>query len=235
MDLKALPSLELSRLCVDGNDATAWLEFVRRFQKPIALTALRICRMWGVYSPSIVDDLVQETYLRLCADQCKTLRSFVVESECSDPLAAFVRTIAANVAHDYFRSRTAQKRGGNREIAALELPNEEAMSDLWRGAQGLERDIQIHEIERALQAAPEESISPNERVIFRLYFRQGMTAGAIATVPSLNLSTKGVESAVHRVKEYLRTQLNPAVLKDKKVEAFSEGEPRQFPMKEEGA
>jgi len=229
MNLSELPSGELTRLCVQGGDQNAWQEFVRRFQKPIALTVLRICRMWGGYSQSAADDLVQETYLRLCADQCKILRNFVADPACADPLVALVRTVAANVAHDYYRNRKAQKRGGDRQSVALEGPNEEVLSDLWRGARSLEREIQIREIERTLQTATERDVSRTERLVFGLYFRQGMSASAIAMVPALRLSTKGVESAVHRVKDYLRSRLNPAIQMNKLEGA--EGKSQQISMK----
>jgi RNA polymerase sigma-70 factor (ECF subfamily) len=235
MDMRTLSSSELSRLCVNGGDADAWLEFVRRFQKPIALTALRICQTWGMQSRSVVDDLVQETYLRLCADQCRLLRNFSVESDNPDPLGALVRAVAANVAHDFFRNRTAQKRGGAQSDSALELPDDELLSDLWGGARDLERELQIREIEQVLRSAPSTAVSPRERLIFRLYFRQGLTASAIAMIPAIQLTVKGVESALHRITQFLRSQLNPAVRNVSHFPQPPEGKAHQFPMKEEGA
>jgi len=38
MDLSTISSEELTRLCVEAGESEAWTEFVRRFQKPIALT-----------------------------------------------------------------------------------------------------------------------------------------------------------------------------------------------------
>lgn len=112
MDMSAISSEELTLLCVDAGEAAAWTEFVRRFQKPIALTVLRISRRWGLAALSTVDDLVQDTYVRLCADRCRLLRDFKTGPSGSDSLVALVRVVASNVAHDYFRSKTAQKRGG---------------------------------------------------------------------------------------------------------------------------
>jgi RNA polymerase sigma-70 factor (ECF subfamily) len=235
MDLRTLSSSELSHLCIDGRDADAWLEFVHRFQKPIALTALRICRIWGMNSRSVVDDLVQETYLRLCADHCRLLRNFSGAADNSDPLGALVRAVAANVAHDFFRGRTAQKRGGSQSANAPALPDDELLSDLWRGARDLERELQIREIERALGSAPSTAVSPRERLIFRLYFRQGLTASAIAMIPALQLSTKGVESALHRTTQFLRSQLTQSRLGVGQSPEPPEGEIPHFPIKEEEA
>ena len=235
MDMRALSSNELSRLCIDGKDADAWLEFVRRFQKPIALTAFRICRIWGMNSRSVVDDLVQETYLRLCADQCRLLRNFCVAADNPDSLGALVRTVAANVAHDFFRNRTAQKRGGAQSQSALELPEDELLSDLWSGARDLERELQIREVEHVLRSAPSTEVTRRERLIFALYFRRGLTASAIAAIPAMQLTTKGVESALHRITQFLRSQLNPARHSMSQSAGPLEGEIRQYPMKEEEA
>jgi RNA polymerase sigma-70 factor (ECF subfamily) len=235
MDLRTLSSSELSRLCIDGRDADAWLEFAKRYQKPIALAALRICRIWGMNSRSVVDDLVQETYLRLCADQCRLLRNFSVAADNPDPLGALVRAVAANVAHDFFRGRTAQKRGGAQSANAPALPDDEMLSDLWSGARDLERELQIREIEHALHSAPSTAVSQREQLIFRLYFRQGLTASAIAMIPAIQLSTKGVESALHRTTQFLRSKLTQGRRRGGQSAEATEGEIPGFPMKKEEA
>jgi RNA polymerase sigma-70 factor (ECF subfamily) len=235
MDLSAVSSDELSKLCVDVGETDAWQEFVRRFQKPIALTVVRVSRMWGMTSPSTIDDLVQETYLRLCADRCRLLRNFTASANAEDSLAALVRVIASNVAHDYFRGRTAQKRGGVQAAMLPELPDDEVLSDVWRGVREIERDLQIAEIERVVKEAPEGEISSRERLIFRLYFRQGMTAAAIASIPPLKLTTKGVESAIFRVSRYLRLRLNPEPPGGEASQRVAEGVMPRIPIKEEGA
>lgn len=232
MDMRAVSSDQLSRLCVERGDAEAWLEFVRRFQKQIALTALRVARQWGSYSQTVVDDLVQETYLRLCSNQCRLLRNFTASDVSSDPLGALIRVVAANVAHDYFRSKTAAKRGGTQPAINPELPDDEMLSDLWSGAKEIERSALIGEIEEELRTAPDSALSSRERLIFKLYFKQGMAANAIAAIPSFQLSTKGVESALHRVTVYLRSRLNPKSRKDA-ISADPKGEMRPFPMKGE--
>ena len=67
MDCAALSTEELVLKCVESGDAAAWEEFIRRFQPPIARVVLRVARRWGAFSPQLIDDLVQETYLKLCA------------------------------------------------------------------------------------------------------------------------------------------------------------------------
>lgn len=70
---------ELIRTCAESNDGAAWQEFVIRFHRSISLSVLRIVYLWGGIPQQIVDDLVQETYLKLCADKCRLLRDFAVQ------------------------------------------------------------------------------------------------------------------------------------------------------------
>ena len=49
-----------------------------------------------------------------------------------------------------------------------------------------------------------KSVSPRDRQIFGLYYRQGMTAKQIASIQALNLSTKGVEAVIVRLNKLIR-------------------------------
>ena len=182
-----------------------------------------------------VDDLVQDTYLRLCADGCRLLRDFRTGAEGANSLTALVRVVASNVAHDYFRNKTAQKRGGIQTAGGQELPDESLLSDLWGGAQNIERTVQLREIDRFLCAAADAEISARERLIYRLYFQQGLTAAAIAGLPGIELGTKGVESAIFRVSRYLRLRLNPGHTGSEDSRSLPEGRIGQIPIKKEGA
>lgn len=88
MELASVSSAELARLCVDKGDAQAWLEFIRRYQRPIALTVLRMCRLRRDEGTGQIDDLIQEIYLRLCANGCKLLREFVPLPGSEDPFCS---------------------------------------------------------------------------------------------------------------------------------------------------
>src|SRR5436309_13982603 len=103
---------ELLHACVESNDESAWDEFVSRFHRSISLAVIRPTAQWGEVSRQIVDDLIQETYLKLCANKCRLLRDFAVQHP--EALIRYIKTIAANVAHDHFKSRYSQKRGAGR-------------------------------------------------------------------------------------------------------------------------
>jgi RNA polymerase sigma-70 factor (ECF subfamily) len=60
--------LELIRACAESNDDVAWEEFVAWFHRPIRISIIGIAAQWGASAQQLVDDLVQETYLKLCAE-----------------------------------------------------------------------------------------------------------------------------------------------------------------------
>jgi len=64
---------DLIRACAETNDGAAWEEFVARFQRPISLSIKRTACQWGKNPEQFVDDLLQETYLKLHAEKCRLL------------------------------------------------------------------------------------------------------------------------------------------------------------------
>jgi RNA polymerase sigma-70 factor (ECF subfamily) len=202
MDLSSLPANDLARRCSDANSADAWNEFIQRFQRPIALVVLKVCRDWGAPSPQLVEDLVQETFLRLCADQCRLLRNFNPHDE--DSIIGYLKVIARNVTHDHFRASKSQKSGG----LLRRFQNEEGTLDFLIDSPGrpnpAESSIRLQEIDRALQAHMPDPITDRDRTIFWLYYRQGYSAREIAAIGTFGLSVKGVEASIHRTTRLLR-------------------------------
>jgi RNA polymerase sigma-70 factor (ECF subfamily) len=195
MDYQELASVQLAWLCAE-KDSEAWLEFIRRYQRPITLVILRILREAGGTPTLLIDDLVQEAYTALCANGCRLLRDFVEEYPSS--LEAMVQVVAANLTHDYLRAQNAKKRGGDfhqvaydsRAVAQLPSPY---------GHEIIELHLQLKEIDATLQGTPEHQIpSSRDRAIFWLHFRLGMSATAIARVSRFHLTSKGVESSLRR-------------------------------------
>jgi RNA polymerase sigma-70 factor, ECF subfamily len=100
---------ELIRACAELNDGVALHEFVARFQRPIILSILRTARQWGEIPQQVVEDLVQETYLKLCADKFRLLLDFATRHP--EAVPDYIKTIAVNVARDHFNALHFQKRG----------------------------------------------------------------------------------------------------------------------------
>ena len=201
MNYQELAPVRLARLCAN-NDSEAWLEFIHRYQRPITLVILRTLREAGGSSTLLIDDLVQETYAALCANDCQLLRDFVEEYPSS--LDAMVRAIAANLTHDYLRAQNAKKRGGDFHQVAY---NSRALAQLPSpyGHETIELHQQLKEIDATLEG--HQTPSARDRAIFWLHFRLGMTANAIARVSTFQLTSKGVESSLRRTLSMLRTAL----------------------------
>lgn len=188
-----------------------WVEFVRRFHPLIATAVFRTARNYGEFTPTLHDDLIQETYLKLCADDCRLLRNF--RSRHQGAIFGFLKVVTANVVHDHFKASHAAKRGGHAVPASLE----EEQGDQVRAKESpgcnfsrIEQTILVQEIDRCLKRA----VSPAEfsrcRRIFWLYYRCGLSARAIASLPDIKLTTKGVESTIFRLSGLVRTAFEKA-------------------------
>lgn len=104
MSYSSLSCDELVRACAESGNAEAWQEFVCRFEKHIKLVIWRVARRWGEDSPTVIQDLVQDTYVKVCADDCRFLRNFKPQHE--DAFFGMLKVTAANVARDYFGRAT---------------------------------------------------------------------------------------------------------------------------------
>ena len=195
MDYQELASVQLARLCAQRN-AEAWLEFIRRYQRPITLVILRTLREAGGNSTLLIDDLVQETYAALCANDCRLLRDFVEEYPSS--LDTMVRIVAANLTHDYLRAQSAKKRGGEFDQVAYDSPAVAQLPSRY-GQETIERQVQLKEIDATLQGPRErQTASARDYAIFWLHFHCGMSANSIARISRFHLTAKGVESSLRR-------------------------------------
>jgi RNA polymerase sigma-70 factor, ECF subfamily len=200
----SLSAEELVRLCAETGENEAWQEFVRRFHIVIASSVRRIAVRWGETSSAVIDDLIQETYLKVCANDFRLLRRF--QAQHADAFHAVLRVTAANAARDYFRAKWSNKRGsGAREQELTEV--EQFVPDGHStGPAKIEREILIGEIDAILSRLCSTS-QARDREIFWLYYRQGLTAEAIAGIAVFNLTTKGVESILHRLKKQVRAAM----------------------------
>ena len=199
MNCGELNSQELIQRCVSSRDAEAWQEFVRRFQPLISGVVARAALRWtSPVSAALVDDLVQETYLKLCSEEFRRLKQF--ESYHEGAIYGFLKTVAYNVTMDYFKVHRASKRGA-------ELMSSADFDDTLKtsgGESSSDSQILVHQIEEMLTRISE---SKRDRSIFLLYYRQGFTAKAIAAIPGIELTEKGVESCLLRLTKQLRQQV----------------------------
>jgi RNA polymerase sigma-70 factor (ECF subfamily) len=201
----SLTSEQLISSCADSSDPDAWAEFVSRFQRPISLSIVRAAYQWGQVPRQVVDDLVQETYLKLCADKCRLLRDFAAQHP--EAVAGYIKTIAVNVAHDHFKSLHSQKRGSGEAAQSIEDVEPKAQSGSLGGQDAMERAVLLREITQCLETCSAGPDQERDCLIFWLYYEQGMSAKAIATLPAVGLTAKGVESAIFRLTRLVREQV----------------------------
>jgi RNA polymerase sigma-70 factor (ECF subfamily) len=197
---------ELIRACAESDDGAAWEEFVARYQRPISLSIKRTACQWGKDPVQFVDDLLQETYLKLCADKCRALLEFA-QQHSDDEVLAYIKTIAINVTHDHFKSLHSQKRGAGETDQLLEDFDPPAQSVSFGGSEAMEREIFLKQVDGQLQNCAAGSNQERDCLIFWFYYLQGMSAKAIAALVTIDLSPKGVESVILRLTRCVREHL----------------------------
>ena len=115
-----LTEVELLKECILGNKEK-WNIFVDKYSKLIYHTIYKTLRVNGKPTPpDDVNDLFQEVFASLCADNSKKLRMFDPEKGCSS-LASWLRMITVRMTIDHLRK--------NKPIASIEeLPTEPAQT-----------------------------------------------------------------------------------------------------------
>lgn len=200
-----LSSVQLVQICAGSKDAEAWGEFIRRFQPVIARAVLRTARLFPRQAPpQVIDDLIQETYLKLCQDDSRLLRSFQPRGD--DSIYGFLKVVAANIVHDHYKSALAEKRGAGQTDAI-----DEQIDPRTQGTNGVDiihRNLQLEQIDRILRQVTAGKDQQRKCTIFWLRHRQGLTASEIAALPTIGLSTEGVESVLLRLTTMIRSHIN---------------------------
>jgi RNA polymerase sigma-70 factor, ECF subfamily len=211
---------ELVVACLQSGNEPAWTEFVRRFHPLIAGVIFRVARHWGEATPQVVDDLIQETYLKLCSEGLRVLQDF--EAVHKDALYGYIKVFAANLASDHFKRTHSKKRGGGTTAISEEEAGPRPDPSNFTPAV-LERQILLRQIDACLLSVASGADAERDRKIFWLYYRVGLTASAIAGLPTIGLSTKGVESTLLRLTRHLRERLATSKQELRSQEIVREG------------
>ena len=196
---------EVVCLCAGPSDNEAWEEFVSRVGTPISLTVMRTASLWGEPSRSLVEDLVQITYLKLWEDGCRHLRDFAIQNP--EAILGYIKKTAANATHDYFKHHCSQSSGGaNTHLSTADV-DPEAGQETLGSQQQIDYTLFLQEIDVYLRHGLTGPDAERDRMIFWLYFRQGMSTKEIASLPTVGLTAKGVSSVLERLKRSIRQQL----------------------------
>ena len=187
---------DLVRTCAGSKDQASWEEFFRRFRPLIAAVVLRTARRWIEPPHHLIDDLIQDTFLKLCDDDCRLLRSFEFRHE--DAFFGFLKKVAANIVHDHFKAGKTVKRGADKTDPIPE-PGGWELADLGRDDSDLlDLAILMRQIEEIIDRFFTGEDKERNHQIFWLHHRHGMSANEIAALP-FGLNTKGIESLLRRM------------------------------------
>ena len=197
---------DLIRACAELNDGAAWEEFIARFERPISLSIRRAACQWGMEPRQFVEDLLQETYLKLYTDNCEKLLDFA-QQHTEQQTLAYIRTIAINVAHDHFKSLHSKKRGLGEVDQLLEDVDPAAGGGSLGGPEAIQRELFLREIDERLQGCAAGSNQERDCLIFWFYYLQCMSAKAIAALGTIQLTAKGVEAVIFRLTRCLQEKL----------------------------
>ncbi len=216
----SIDSASLAALCAARQEDTElWTEFLHRFTPKLKAFIRATLRHSVVQSVGFPDstglpdtgnesDLLQNTILRLVQNGCAALKRFSGTTE--QELLAYLAVITRSVVRDFGRRQSAKRRfhwsapvspahGESGEIP--EYIGEAAVQD------PVEREILAHEVERlSLQTIQDNSGEPDrDKLIFKLYFFDGLSTGQIASCKGIGLSKTGVEKILNRIKDRVRT------------------------------
>jgi RNA polymerase sigma-70 factor (ECF subfamily) len=192
-------------LCAGPCDEEAWEEFVSRVGKPISLIIMRTASLWGAPSRSLVEDLIQATYLKLWEGGRLLLRDFAVQRP--EAILGYLKKAAANTTHDYFKHGYSQSSGGDKPHISTSDLDPEAGKEVHGSEERIAFEVFLNEIDEHLKRCVTGPDQERDRMIFWLYFRQGMSTKEIASLPAIGLSAKGVGSVIERLKHAIRDQI----------------------------
>ena len=221
MKINKLTNIELTRLCAqEPADKNVWKEFYSRFDKRIWLVIYRECREKGFTENTsqfrqIVQDLVQEVYVKLVDKNCKALRDFIGASEHS--IFTYLGIIAKNVVRNYLIKMNAQKRpskdksinetfsisGGSGEVFVEDF----LKSSDSNAEKSYEFEILKDEIDEILEKFLKGKDKERNKLIFKMCIYEGFSPKEIASKPGFSVTTKTVGNIVSKIKKELRKEL----------------------------
>jgi RNA polymerase sigma factor (sigma-70 family) len=217
-----LSNLDLVRHLVRaGPEDPAWLDFISRYHQRIRCIAHRAFlneaqRNYGLdtgKAGDVVEDLTQDVFVRLIDGNRRALSHFHGRSESS--LYMYLHAIATNLVRDHFRKFRAQRK----------IPAAASLSEPLRTADGALEAVTLGDcvaspspgpdaaaeaselrarIAKAVDRVSGGSFSNRDRLVFRLFFVEGLTYDEIASLRAIGLSTAGVEKCIRRIRKALQ-------------------------------
>jgi RNA polymerase sigma-70 factor (ECF subfamily) len=152
-----------------------------------------------------VEDLIQVTYLKLWDGGRNLLRDFAVQRP--EAILGYLKRTAANATHDYFKHGHSQSSGGGQPHVSVADFDPKAGQEVHGSQEKIAFGVFLSEIDDHLKGCVTGPDQERDRMIFWLYFRQGMSTKEIALLPAIGLSAKGVGSVIERLKYSVRDHI----------------------------
>jgi len=175
-----------------------WQKFQERFQKLLftyLLRGLRYRREPGNMC-DLVNDLIQDVYMRLVQNEGQMLKCFRGNTDFS--VMAFLARISMSAITDHYRHQTAQKRQAPQVVSSMDQPGNEA-AEFNVAAIPFSIDVM-----RFVDFENDQRHAARNALIFKLHYIDGFTPTAIAAFPGFALSVSEIDAVLPRLKARLR-------------------------------
>jgi RNA polymerase sigma factor (sigma-70 family) len=207
-NLQQIDSIALASLCAeDLTDSDLWAEFLRRFAARIKFFIKGTLRQSSSQAAQLLlqdaqeSDLLQSVIIRLMDNDGAALRRFSGTTE--GDLLAYLAVVARSVVRDSLRRDSADKRmnpWAGRETLKL------TSHDIHRAERQMDRELLAKELEQlSMQMIEDHSGDPvRDRLIFQLYFVDGLSTSQIAECKGIGLSKSAIEKAISLLRNRVR-------------------------------
>jgi RNA polymerase sigma factor (sigma-70 family) len=170
-------------------EKVAWDSFVRQYSNLVYHTIKKtLIRHHAEPRADLVEDLYQEFFVSLLRDECKKLRQFRGAHGCS--LASWLRLLTARLTIDFLRKPSSN--------------SDEVAGAMSRYGPDPTEPLLNEQHERLLNQAI-QTLSPRDRILLDLCYRQTLASDQVATL--LKTSVSAVYAQKSRVLEKIREVL----------------------------
>jgi RNA polymerase sigma factor (sigma-70 family) len=171
------------------SEKAAWDSFVLQYSNLVYHTIKRTLSLHHAEPRAdLVEDLYQEFFVSLLRNECKKLRQFTGAHGCS--LASWLRMLAARLTIDFLRKR-APTSGEISRVMSRHGPDP--------------AELFIDEQQERLLDEAIQTLSPRDRILLDLCYRQAMASEEVAQL--LKTSVNAVYTQKSRVLEKIREVL----------------------------
>lgn len=172
--------------CISGDKPT-WDSFVQQYSKLVYHTVRRTLTLHHADQLNdVVEDLFQDCFIALLADDCRKLKQFRGDDGCT--LASWLRVVASRLTVDFLRK---QKK------PALEVS--ESLASDAPGAPEIMAELE----QDALLARAIQSLPARDRMIIELTYHQALPPQEIAAI--LKISVGALYTQKSRILDRLRS------------------------------